>query len=1809
MASSTNPSTWSTVDVVEWLRKCNLEQYASSFQENEVDGSLLLDDGFDDNIIKGLIPVLKHRVLFNNERKKIKGVTVSPSVQIDNYDAVPETQVQSLNVDTYTTNLKATLGLSQPLPRLGSKAHCKWNSAERSSISLDTSHLIQSFNTIHTTLINRHTLSDEAQDLLSNLFKHIYASPEGNNEQFYACFNVLVDEPISSAVILRNIQQNRSLKPHVIDSLQRFHGLSDVMHSLLLCLDSSETELGSFVDIVDQITKYTLIVCTIESLSFDSQRFFSNLIFKNDLPVPLAYYTPNEFKINFNNLIEPLCFSRHRLMLLMGSPTSVGLGKTSLIPYIFQNKRSECLNIDGNQELRSGCIDTVLAEFKKSCSYAVFDVHGTMNVLNEDLITTIQVHSSIQVLCVTESDLHQGSFLADTLNYSSETRTKPTIIVIFDSNYNKKNYNSTSILGDFQKQFQNEQWQNAVFMTAPVLQSTAVNSSFNTVRRTQRLRQSFMDSFNTLQAKIEEQPQCESIFAIQAYYLATKSETNVCPSPVYRLQILSELDGLFGQLNDNTQNLSITTPVSYLDGAILNCEKQLSASWQEPPNSIQQQLMELRQEYDRIDRIPPYTDFFIKLITKRSYVELLLTEKYLQYWRAQYEPPLINRMTLAKKDAMTHLSCIKQLEAVGQDEISQKTEAERENIENQLLLLRNEFKSHEDLIHNIENQLANVDLTIGLFCDEILAVYEHCPKLFDSNNLFTLLTQKLSELMYKGFSFHILRGRPLRCHSKLMQESLRFLHQSTNKAPFVLTVIGEQSSAKSSLLNSTFGCNFRVSAGRCTIGMYMSVVRWHDYTIAIFDTEGLMSLEESGSIFDNQMVSMAMLSSHMVLVNHKGEFSSSLEHLIGMSFYAKLQIRSPLKPKLLFILRDQSDTTATGIFFRQLSKFKENLYNNSKFLKSSIDDELEINDQNVILLPNAFSSDTNTELGIEQTWRNRTFPMKILELRNMIFKNLTDANLEVYIDLANLYQRILCNWNAIDKLGPNLLACKTLYELSVMNELRDIANDIILNSVNMVNQEGQQRIDSVLASTRLEDQSNSDTDNLIGLFDVALQSIHQKNIKLAVVEFHSKTQRSCFPLELKQKVEKMIDPPIAHIQVLLRDEFGERLYKARRNARVSNAQRRLIDNVKSRFDQNMNLSIEELQVHIEEAYTAERETLNQTVRPEFETPDLITTKILNFYNSTLHSKTANIRHGNVYNLLPSFGIDQFRKRCRDFDDTWECMVKREPQETDTSHPLVRAFRRFLFGSPPDEYAEELWYYLKDKVIYWFNDPYNNYKNKKLLLPIFAELLPQLRADISKLVCERFQSSSDSRVITHVIELIENLLSANIIKQNLKHLNKCTLISDVALIALKTLINEAIKIEQHRHTLELEKARKELIDWRNSMQTQIQVMRDSFEQGKNMADIVINEIYDEVGRIILEKILHDVTADIIKSQFINHDAIQHQAYQESFVQANGENILKYVLDINRYFLELSLREINTSLVSIIHAQTLNAQQIILSIITKANSIVQATHQDNARSIANAIEQGISAQNLSVLPVDSKFALSKIISLPIQNIDNFKRGFKVILLKTNEVREKVDILTRDVEKNALAGCKLRLSRRLGCQSCCPGCGAKCSRSEPHEAEVFQPWYECKCGRHRCKCRKPEPILVNSHESAHHLAGAFHGIKYHKAHTPTLSLCYQNWKTSAMIIADDEEVFPIQKYYYQYHPEWYNSLNNQTVHGTACNEDLPPADQRRAWMIVRHVLVGHYSSSGMIDHPHYDPTLYPKVDSLPSDYKPKWNDSELK
>ena len=100
---------------------------------------------------------------------------------------------------------------------------------------------------------------------------------------------------------------------------------------------------------------------------------------------------------------------------------------------------------------------------------------------------------------------------------------------------------------------------------------------------------------------------------------------------------------------------------------------------------------------------------------------------------------------------------------------------------------------------------------------------------------------------------------------------------------FVISIIGLQSSGKSTLLNALFSCRFAVSVGRCSRGLFMRMI-FLDETlkhsqgydaIILIDTEGLSSPEKLNDPKANQkdrlMATYAMGISNLTLVNILGE--------------------------------------------------------------------------------------------------------------------------------------------------------------------------------------------------------------------------------------------------------------------------------------------------------------------------------------------------------------------------------------------------------------------------------------------------------------------------------------------------------------------------------------------------------------------------------------------------------------------------------------------------------------------------------------------------------------------------------------------------------------------------------------------------------------------------------------------------------------------------------------------------------------------------------------------------------------------------
>ena len=184
--------------------------------------------------------------------------------------------------------------------------------------------------------------------------------------------------------------------------------------------------------------------------------------------------------------------------------------------------------------------------------------------------------------------------------------------------------------------------------------------------------------------------------------------------------------------------------------------------------------------------------------------------------------------------------------------------------------------------------------------------------------------------------------------------------------PYVVTILGPQSSGKSTLLNFLFGARFHVSAGRCTKGLNAMLLRtdFEDTKeILILDSEGIFSIERDDPKFDRRLATFCMAVSNLILINIKGEFSTEISKVLEVSIYALYKIAEVKailrKPRLHFILRDQMEQGVTAMD-KAFSKLKESLEGAASAAGVNLDDLViipEKAEEIITMFPNALSLD------------------------------------------------------------------------------------------------------------------------------------------------------------------------------------------------------------------------------------------------------------------------------------------------------------------------------------------------------------------------------------------------------------------------------------------------------------------------------------------------------------------------------------------------------------------------------------------------------------------------------------------------------------------------------------------------------------------------------------------------------------------------------------------------------------------------------------------------------------------------------------
>ena len=276
---------------------------------------------------------------------------------------------------------------------------------------------------------------------------------------------------------------------------------------------------------------------------------------------------------------------------------------------------------------------------------------------------------------------------------------------------------------------------------------------------------------------------------------------------------------------------------------------------------------------------------------------------------------------------MQYLESVKQLASLKEREIKhKKMKQDSEAMKNEL---RNSIKTEIAQCASLSKHLLDVSVGIENIFREIGDIYETAKRndtclIEELAMCIRELPELAAALLMKGFSIELLDGDGLSVPTLWLEDVMKALEKSfkntfgLKKSPkiFVLTVLGTQSTGKSTLLNTMFGVQFPVSAGRCTKGAFMQLIPMFSRNIPfegllIIDTEGLGAPEyKEDNTHDNEIATFVLGISDLAIINVRGEVPTNIENFLQVSTCALMRMSMvDFHPSVVFVHQNCDPTS------------------------------------------------------------------------------------------------------------------------------------------------------------------------------------------------------------------------------------------------------------------------------------------------------------------------------------------------------------------------------------------------------------------------------------------------------------------------------------------------------------------------------------------------------------------------------------------------------------------------------------------------------------------------------------------------------------------------------------------------------------------------------------------------------------------------------------------------------------------------------------------------------------------------------------
>ncbi|XP_063049195.1 interferon-induced very large GTPase 1-like [Engraulis encrasicolus] len=249
----------------------------------------------------------------------------------------------------------------------------------------------------------------------------------------------------------------------------------------------------------------------------------------------------------------------------------------------------------------------------------------------------------------------------------------------------------------------------------------------------------------------------------------------------------------------------------------------------------------------------------------------------------------------------------------------------------------------KEKMKNLDEQISNCSLGPEHFFRELGQIYEcACSRPEDdpARHQVQHLPSLCAQMLLDGFPVELVDGDASNIPMKWISAVLTQLHRLVNNKSriLVLTILGVQSTGKSTLLNTMFGVQFAVSSGRCTRGAFMLLIKVSEELkselkcdfIMVIDTEGLKSPElaalDTSYEHDNELATLVIGLSDITIINVAMENTTEMKDVLQIAVHAFLRMSDfGKKPKCLFVHQNVSDMSAHDKTMRDRNKLVEQL--------------------------------------------------------------------------------------------------------------------------------------------------------------------------------------------------------------------------------------------------------------------------------------------------------------------------------------------------------------------------------------------------------------------------------------------------------------------------------------------------------------------------------------------------------------------------------------------------------------------------------------------------------------------------------------------------------------------------------------------------------------------------------------------------------------------------------------------------------------------------------------------------------------------